>query len=487
MSAITLLNNIFINTCRIVRNVVVECPVETIVCLCIYALWIQQSLGLSTNYEYIFLAVVPAISLPLSIHVNLGKRRWYYWASVLCVVPFAFVNMTWNEGTALWDVRFWMLYPLSLIIFLIGFKVQADRSFSIWITSTLTTLLTSIVLPTLTLGGIHLILYTIENLFDVEIGRSVYEQITLFWLCVVAPLTASDMVRRGVELSDGRARQNVFLRYVCTPLLIGYTCIVIIYTIYVCANYISDGTLPEGGVTLMLTPFIGTCIFFRMINLSSAKPIAEWFYQHLPYFCLPALALLWVGIGVRVYEYGLTYPRLFLLHAAAYLTYALVVFIVGKSRNTYWTISVVWAITMFIVTYITPLIWSTSLQTHIDGQESMHETTDSIAVATPAIDLALDIESIKLGEYNEWVLQETDSYIENGCINICDNDGTLLLSVDMRSQLLEDSTLTDRPEKLLIVRNDSLLAVFESIFAATWRDHEEEYYSTYKLFRRSKE
>ncbi|MFA7284701.1 MAG: DUF4153 domain-containing protein [Candidatus Absconditabacterales bacterium] len=156
-------------------------------------------------------------------------------------------------------------------------------------------------------GGVAISVVSIEYLFDLQVNDTTYTDI---WLCAFA-LVGSTV--RLVSLSD-RDKQTNYMQllrffglYIFLPLAILYACILLLYALQIAITQ----ELPRGVVTWMVVGY--TCfgmigyLFTYMLrrDYASVKRIHQGYFISVLVFSI----LLFVAIGVRINEYGLTSPR----------------------------------------------------------------------------------------------------------------------------------------------------------------------------------
>lgn len=151
---------------------------------------------------------------------------------------------------------------------------------------------------------------------------------TLFFLAGVPinlpALDADDSYPKGLK---------VFTQYVLVPLATVYVLILLAYE----AKILLQWSLPKGYVSNII---LGYAVF-GILSLLLVYPIREreenkWLktYAKSFYFLLlPLLALLFTAVGARVFKYGVTEQRYFLIALAFWLLYICVYFLLFKKQN----------------------------------------------------------------------------------------------------------------------------------------------------------
>lgn len=187
------------------------------------------------------------------------------------------------------------------------------------------------------IGGLDLALFSIDQLFPIEINYKAY----LWVASVVGILFSSWFFMAGMPKNCLQLDQEtdypkgllVFTQYVLLPLI----------TIYLTILYVYGGKilvlmdLPKGMVSYLVIAFSVTGILSLLLiepikneeNNTWIHNFSKWFYIAV----LPLVLLLFVAIGYRVSEYGITENRYYILLTACWLAAMSFYFIFSKSKN----------------------------------------------------------------------------------------------------------------------------------------------------------
>lgn len=151
---------------------------------------------------------------------------------------------------------------------------------------------------------------------------------TLFFLAGVpvdlSALDQDDSYPKGLK---------VFTQYVLVPLATVYVLILLAYEVKILLQW----SLPKGYVSNII---LGYAVF-GILSLLLVYPIREreenkWlktFAKSFYFLMLPLLALLFVAVGTRVFKYGVTEERYFLIVLAFWLLFISVYFLLFKKQN----------------------------------------------------------------------------------------------------------------------------------------------------------
>lgn len=149
---------------------------------------------------------------------------------------------------------------------------------------------------------------------------------------------------------------QALLNYVLSPALLIYALILYLYFIKIAVLW----SLPKGAVAFMVVNFVCATFILKGCQLILKKRLYDWFYHRASLAMLPALAMYWIGAGYRIYEYGFTEARVYLVAAGVILTGTTLLFF---SRRAGRYLYAVWlgAAVLSVVTYI-PGIKATDIE-----------------------------------------------------------------------------------------------------------------------------
>lgn len=212
-------------------------------------------------------------------------------------------------------IPFWRkesLYPLGVL------KLLSDGA---------VTLLYSIVL----FIGASAILFAMEELLGVPIDSELYADIGLIIFTWFAPTHFL-----GALVNDGEDLQvfeysrvfKILIVNIIMPLLTIYTTILYLYFI----RLPLIGGIPQGEVAnlVMWYSAIALVTFFLVAPLKSTSRWVSNFLNYMPMIMLVPLTMMFVAIGIRVGEYGITVKRYFVIALGVWLAlnclYRMIVF-----------------------------------------------------------------------------------------------------------------------------------------------------------------
>lgn len=210
----------------------------------------------------------------------------------------------WSDRLSVW--QFWRFNKTLFLRFLTGF-------------------LFSVILY----AGISIALMSIETLFSYDFGGDVYFRLfilisvgfnSLFFLAGIPEPEGGAMPAEIPLQTDYPKILKVFTQYVLIPLLSIYFGILIVYELKI----LISSELPQGTVSYLILAYsaFGILSYLLVYPLkdSSGNEWVRYFSRLFFWLMFPLLILLFVAIGVRVADYGLTEKRYLIIALAIWLS-----------------------------------------------------------------------------------------------------------------------------------------------------------------------
>lgn len=186
-------------------------------------------------------------------------------------------------------------------------------------------------------AGLSLAVFAVNELFNLDINNKIYGH--LFVLLAGIFNTAFFLFHfpAGYQFSDRERAYNVVFKNLCQYILIPivglYFLILYAYSIKILVTW----DLPHGWVSSLVLGFSVAGIFTYLINYLLpdytdnivVHSYRRWFWWVL----LPMVALLFVAIGRRIADYGVTEERYFVAHAGVWLLALCGYFLWSKTDN----------------------------------------------------------------------------------------------------------------------------------------------------------
>lgn len=243
---------------------------------------------------------------------GIAQGFWF----LLCL----FISLSYFSDTVEFGIG--MLSTLLLIftsVFFLSFLKKRDDieawnfAVNLLIGSVISTIVSAILL-----GGIALLLWGIEMLFDLDFPNDLYLSVTL--LCMMT----LNILLFLMQIPNGEAKHNrdinrmndfgkVVVHALFVPLQYAYLITLYVYTLTILISW----ELPTGGVVWLVTTmmmgmlFIITLIYPLLFH--DNKPFDKKLVRWLSALALPLLVLMTVGIWKRIEDYGFTVPRFYVI------------------------------------------------------------------------------------------------------------------------------------------------------------------------------
>ncbi|MCE7053975.1 DUF4153 domain-containing protein [Algoriphagus sp. AGSA1] len=184
--------------------------------------------------------------------------------------------------------------------------------------------------------GISLALLAINALFEADIQGGTYAQIFVIifgvfntWFFLAGIPKSFD---HTLSLDGYPKGLKIFTQFILIPLLLIYLCILYFYG----AKIIISGDWPKGIVSYMIIAISVLGIFTNLL----LYPYQRWkeggwikkFHKGYYLFLIPLIILLFLAIGIRLQDYGLTVNRYIIMLMGIWLAFVSIYYSVGKKN-----------------------------------------------------------------------------------------------------------------------------------------------------------
>lgn len=188
------------------------------------------------------------------------------------------------------------------------------HGFELYIVKLMTRFFTTVVYSVVLFLGIIAILFTIDKLLGISIEEKVYFDV---WLSVVGIFAVSfflagiPLYKEQLEGDSYPKLLKVLLLYIVMPITAIYTAILYIYF----AKIIVTLQWPIGMVAHLVLWYSVICaaIIFLISPLHDESKWSRSFIFFLPKLIIPLIIMMFVSIGIRISEYGITENRYFVI------------------------------------------------------------------------------------------------------------------------------------------------------------------------------
>lgn len=198
-------------------------------------------------------------------------------------------------------------------------------------------ILTAVLYSGVLYSGLALAILAVDQLFNADISGEIYGHLFIFLAGIFNTwffLSNVPADYKALDEDDDYPRGlKIFTQYVLIPLVTIYLVILYVYSLKILFLW----ELPEGWVSYLVLGFSIAGIFSLLLVypiLDSAENkwvriYGKWFYWAL----FPLILLLFVAIGVRIADYGITENRYFVLVLALWLLGISIYMLATQQRN----------------------------------------------------------------------------------------------------------------------------------------------------------
>lgn len=188
------------------------------------------------------------------------------------------------------------------------------RGFELYVIKVISRFLVTAIYSAVLFGGLAITLLTIDLLLGIEVTSVFYANV---WM-VVAGIFAPCSFLAGLPGADWDSEQEtypsllrVLLLYIVIPLILTYTSILYIYFLKTLVTL----EWPKGTVSHLVLWYsvFSAGVIFLIHPLIRESKFARFFTVWFPKLVLPALAMMFIAIGVRINAYGVTENRYFVV------------------------------------------------------------------------------------------------------------------------------------------------------------------------------
>ncbi len=209
------------------------------------------------------------------------------------------------------------------------------ENFELYVITLLSRFLVTYIYSMVLYAGFAAILFTINQLFSINISHKVYLDILLVVSGIFAPaFFLADIPQIGEEMHiDNYSKVlKVLLLYIVMPIIVIYT--VILYAFF--AKILVTLEWPIGVVSHLVLWYsiVSTLVIFLIYPLRTTNPWVNVFVSLLPKFIIPLLGMMFTSMGMRLKAYGMTENRYLVMVVGIWVTWCMLYHIfVKKTKN----------------------------------------------------------------------------------------------------------------------------------------------------------
>lgn len=240
-----------------------------------------------------------------------GKLRVLYYLSVVCCVPFVWIEA--ETPSVIWGVS---LIVIQLLYF-ISFRLRDNDAFMERVLCYVRSAVSAGALAFVTWLLSISIYYSVRYIFEIwehSENRFMADIASIVGFAVLPLLFM--MFNEDQRFGKGFRIVEVLFNYVLSPALLIYAVILYTYFIKIAITW----SLPKGGIAYIVVSFTAVVFLLRGCRPFLQKSYYDWFYSRASWVVIPALIMYWVGCCYRINQYGFTEPRVYLVVAGLILT-----------------------------------------------------------------------------------------------------------------------------------------------------------------------
>jgi hypothetical protein len=186
-------------------------------------------------------------------------------------------------------------------------------------------------------AGVSLMLFTIDELFDIRVKEELYVQSWILITGILSPLIFfAGTPKKIAELNHDKAIPKVvknFGQYILIPLITVYAAILYAYAAQILITTAWPMGIISGLIIGFATVAILTLLIIHPFNTIKGN---EWIVKYTRWFyilLLPLTLMLFIAIGIRIGEYGVTESRYYVVLLGVWLAGISLYAIVNKNKD----------------------------------------------------------------------------------------------------------------------------------------------------------
>lgn len=235
----------------------------------------------------------------------------------------------------------WLVAVLAAIPFVSYVREKDDVKSWHFIFANLRAFVISILIAAFMDGGLLGLLYGTAALFHIPThGDKVPAVLTIISMVLIQGVLFFALIPAGERKHNTSTEISKFLRntvsWLFIPLLGAYMLVLYVYAIKILVTW----NLPEGLISYLVSAVMAMFVLCYFLLYPQIKEGGTWqaklLTRWLPIAILPLLVLMTIAVGVRLGNYGITAPRLYLVTILAWFYAICVVIFVSKNKRFRW-------------------------------------------------------------------------------------------------------------------------------------------------------
>ncbi|EYE88712.1 membrane protein [Fervidicella metallireducens AeB] len=316
-----------------------------------------QQRGITTSIEELTrITMIIALGIPLSLCIKLiferkdvNKKGFLiisYSLSILFLVLYYYFLL--KNFKMVPVTRYIGLNLVFYLAFLFIPYIKKENNFELYVLRIFTRFFTTIIYSVVLFAGLAAILFTIDKLLGVRVPSDFYYYTWLIVAGMFAPtffLAGIPFKNEEFSLIDYPKLFKVLVLYIIMPLLTVYTLILYIYF----AKIIVTREWPKGLVSHLVLWYsvITSMVLFFISPILNEKAWPRRFMEFFPKMLLPLITMMFISIGIRIRQYGVTENRYFVVALGIWVFFVMLYYSFNKKlRNIVLPVSL--SIIMFL-------------------------------------------------------------------------------------------------------------------------------------------
>jgi len=285
------------------------------------------------------------------------KNRWLV-RGIYSVITFAvsiIVFVEYLRTNDYYNIYYFTLIPISIVLFLLIPILKKKENKEKYLQSVFSNFVITGIFVAVLWIGIEIILTTVNYLFF-NSGDSLFFRLTTYSFWFITEVFGVSLFLSLLKKPDDNLENyefpfifNLLIKFVIIPLIIIYTGVLYIYM----AKVLISMHLPKGLIShlvLWYTAF-SLIIIILITPLTKNDKFLGNFKKYFPYFSIPLIFASLFAIFQRIYQYGITENRYYVLLLIFWLLFCMILYI-RKMNITGIFISL---ITCLVISVYTPL------------------------------------------------------------------------------------------------------------------------------------
>jgi hypothetical protein len=265
------------------------------------------------------------------------------------VVAFLFVyrGIVPDEIGSEFMIKYFLILTSSLLFFSLVPYVLKRNNYSRYILKLITAFFITILFSIVLYGGLNAIIFTIEQLFEVNIDNTIHFDLFIIiagLFSVTHFLSRIPSVDEELETYYPPVLKGLFI-YIIIPLISIYT--VILYAYFIRLILLREFPINMLGHLVVWYGLISVIILFFVNQIKDENLLVGRFYKWMPIAIAIPLGMLFAAIGSRIADFGMTPSRYFVVISGIWI--ALSMAYIYFTKNLRSSLLVIMAIAVLLI------------------------------------------------------------------------------------------------------------------------------------------